>query len=411
MIIRSKFFWKRICCLGFFALAKLANAQPLEKNTAETSVERKFDTIREFQSYDPATYNWSKIEEFRDVNILENRKEARESLYIYRSFWAYDAIKKRWRKVDIQDHGYKKHKKKAREEKNTKKPQQSSSSFLRHWALGATIGGGYCVEQALWQGLQASISGDRILFHSNSNSHKPSYQLFFPSQRVERYSAASGNTALKNAIETHTASIPITLFTHYTFFNRVRLGVGSKIELRRFFIESMSSKLPVSNPAATLKQWMNHPAWHGTLGFNLVQTIDYNIALEFRAGSGYVLDALEKTFKNKATGKHVKDIQELWSLGYQNIQPEYIEKGRLLGVGLSYEQRLASSWKLLGKMGGNWVAKEKLYDSVPITSNENIQANEVLIYIDLGLQFNLGKDNAKKHVKLRKSRGKRLRRK
>ena len=70
-------------------------------------IERDFDTIRGFQSYDPATDKWSTIEDFDTVDILEDTTAQRADRYIYHSFWAYDAVTRRWHKVDIRDYGYK----------------------------------------------------------------------------------------------------------------------------------------------------------------------------------------------------------------------------------------------------------------------------------------------------------------
>jgi hypothetical protein len=70
-------------------------------------VERNFNKLRDFYSYDPATDKWSTIEDFDTVEILEDPNDLRAERYLYYEFWAYDMITRYWHKVDIRDHGYK----------------------------------------------------------------------------------------------------------------------------------------------------------------------------------------------------------------------------------------------------------------------------------------------------------------
>ncbi len=68
-----------------------------------------FDTIKKNYSYDPETKQWSSVESFNTIEIIEKEKKNiphDEDKILYENFWTYNADKNKWLKKDIPVYGY-----------------------------------------------------------------------------------------------------------------------------------------------------------------------------------------------------------------------------------------------------------------------------------------------------------------
>ncbi len=123
---------------------KTVQAHKNVSSSGAMPVVRDFDKLRSFKSYDPATNKWSTIEDFETVDILEDTTVQREDQYIYHSFWAYDAVKDCWHKVDVRGYGYELGQiaTTAKTEETPEAAPQKSPGFWKKLSLGLRVGAG-----------------------------------------------------------------------------------------------------------------------------------------------------------------------------------------------------------------------------------------------------------------------------
>jgi len=361
----------------------------VSKNAPSSSAEpvpvvRDFDKLRIFQSYDPATGKWSTIEGFETVNILEDTTVQREDRYIYHSFWAYDAVTDCWYKVDIRDHGYRLGKLAATESTEAATVPQKSSRFWKNFALGLSVGAG----PTLYQSKIAHCSiteRDGVFFLQTApgKQDKKSYQInWFGAGYTECGDPEAGSQGKLGIRKTDIGkkivfrgigwNIPIKLFTHYTFFKRLRIGAGCELE-----INHLKELTPKEN-ASSLKpfkvkldhEWFYNIAWFGLMGFKVIHEPHQDVIVDLQVGRNYNAGAtLNHLFGGKG---HLYD-------------------GWLLGAGVAYERRLNNYFRFLTRLSGDW----KIHDDTPSSiadAQASVKLHQVAFHLDLGIQVSFGKD-------------------
>ena len=349
---------------------------------------RDFDKLRGFQSYDPATDKWSTVEDFETVDILEDTIEQRVDHYIYRSFWAYDMVANCWYKVDIRDYGYKLSQLAAtgKTEPQEESPNESSS-FWKNWVLGLRGGVGptfyknkitHCsiTERDGEAFFLQTVQGER-----DSQSYKIHWFGAGYTMCGNPRAGSQGALDIKKAAAGRSIifrgrgwNIPITLFTHYTFFKRLRLGAGYELEIN--YLKELIPQGDASHlrPFKVQRdhQWFFNMGWFGLVGFKMMHAPHQDIIVDFQFG------------KNYNVGTTLKNL-----FGKRN----HLYDGYLLGVGVSYERKMNNYFKFLTRLAGDW----KVHNDTPPKINDSrssVELRQIAIHLDLGIQVSFGQDTA-----------------
>jgi hypothetical protein len=166
-------------------------------------------------------------------------------------------------------------------------------------------------------------------------------------------------------------NIPIALFTHYTFFTRLRLGAGCAFEINHL------KELVPKEDASYLQpfriqldhQWFYNIAWFGLLGFKIIHEPHQDVILDFQLG------------RNHNTGASLNDLFS---------KTGYFYDGWLYGAGLAYERKLSDHFRLLTRLSCDY----KVHDDTPFGIDDvrtSVKLNQLAWHLDLGIQVSFGK--------------------
>lgn len=377
-------------------------------------VERDFDTIRDFNSFDPATQKWSKVEDFDTVEILDDPTEYREDHYIYHDFWAYDAVTRRWRKVDIRGYGYKRRSKPkvVTYERVPSPPQEqvvvveqprpskktAPFNFLKNLTLGLRGGGGvtfYMIRMAHLGILEHNERGFFLYTDEQNKAYIPRWfgkpyerpkdkqgRNIYPTVAGMKHQQNATNYSdgdQKNILRGEGFNIPVTMFMHYTFSDRIRLGGGGVFEvnhLRKMRPIADASKLGVFQVASE-NEWFYNLASFGLLGLNLLHAPHQNTFLDLQVGCNWNIGVDFKEWFDKR---------------------KYIFDGWLFGAGISHERKINSYFKWIIRLGADWKISDDTPQGIDIPEDENedrpfLKVHQIATYANLGLQVNFGDDD------------------
>jgi len=373
-------------CLTFASHATMYGQATPAPSAADSAsdVERDFDTIRGFDSYDPHTDRWSSIEDFEGVEILEDPSQQREEHYLYHSFWAYDALRNVWYKVDIRDHGYQLEApaisappvKPAKEkEKKPRKPLQ----IWKNLVLGLSMGGGINIYHNKVENLHLSRSGTDWYLQTDqekqNDQHHTIHWLGGPYHRKGRVNSAMDNQVEKGkkiAFKGVGGSFPITLTTHYTLFKRLRLGGGGSFELN--YVEALKPTQDArAFPTLSVREkerLFYGIEWFGLIGYKFIQRALRDFVLDLRIGQSFNRNS---DFQQAWTGRH------------------YIYKGEACSLGVSYERKLNDFFRFVMR----FAVDGKRYYLTPMSLDDKkakVTLYQITPHIDLGINFNFGRD-------------------
>ena len=348
-----------------------------------SKVERDFDKIRKFHSYDPATDKWSTIEDFETVEILEDTTQQREDRYIYYSFWAYDIAKKAWYKADIRGYGYRykqgKHKHApliAHEEVLLEEKAKKNKFFAwKNLGLSFSIGGGTTFYNNMIQNLQL-IERDGKYFVQDQHQFYLIRWFYKNYEKQKVFStplAVHGPKAVKKAekdvsFQGYGFCIPISLSLHYTFLRRLRLGVGSSFEIN--YLKKLTTKGGASNITDYIlpRPWLSNLKWFGLIGFSIMKKPKQTILLDVQLGQVYDVGS---------------------ELGLWWKENKYLDTNWYVNVGLGYARKLNNYTKLLIRLSGDY----KQYKHNPFSQGKEVTLKQPAIHLETGLTLNFGKDN------------------
>ena len=352
-------------------------------STEPIPVRRDFDQLRVFQSYDPATDTWTKIEDFEAVDILEDAAEQREDRYIYYSFWAYDAAKNCWHKVDIRDHGYRLGGIAAIEStEHAETAPHKSSSFWKTLAFGCSLGTGPTFyHNKITRCRITERDGIFFLQTAPEAQNKEGYRMNWFGAGYQKTddlrNGSPGDVSIQDAggeivFKGVGWNIPITLLTHYTFFKRCRLGAGCTFEINHLRKLAPKKGATVLGPFTVQQEhaWFYHMGWFGMAGLKIIHEPHQDVIVDVRIGQNY---------NAGATPRHL--------LG----KKRYVDQGWLLGVGVAYEHRLNSYFRLLLRLAGDW----KRHNGTPPDIHASpplVKLHPVAVHLDLGVHVSFGKD-------------------
>ncbi|ACP20947.1 hypothetical protein Aasi_1634 [Candidatus Amoebophilus asiaticus 5a2] len=365
-------------------------------------VEKEFDKIRKYHSYDPATNIWSRIEEFKTVEILEDTSIHRDEHYIYHSFWAYDSQQKKWKRVDIRDYGYRYGKyiptvqssteaitaeegNKEEKEDNDKKKKKG---FWQNLGLTFAVGGGatYFHYQAkdldLWikRGenkyyLQSSNSSDTKQDKAHSiewfdRRYKKGLTFKQPDTVVHDdrsliHIPNKGNLYF----QAWGVNIPITLGLHYTFFNRLRIGAGSNLGIH--YVKHVKLKGDASGYAdyEAPNPWFYNGNIFGTLAYKVFQKDKNAIVIDTQIGAAFDLGT------------------EPW----KNLTDWVRGPGLYGSLGIAHERKLNNYFKFFYRLAIDWKQyKDKVVDFHP--TNSSVDIYQPAVHLEIGTILNFGRD-------------------
>ena len=361
-------------------------------NASADAVERDFDKIREFQSYDPATDQWSSIEHFETVEILEDTTQQREDRYIYYSFWAYDTAKERWYKVDIRDYGY-------RYKLGSQKPtsataqeatlaeeelEKSKDSLWKNLGLSLSVGGGMTFYENNIDKLQLiERDGEHFLQAGNDIADNKAYRIRWFRDEYEQISNFFQRPGVYDpktkkvvpigktfGFRGKSANIPVTLALHYTFFKRLRLGAGSNFEFN--YLKKLSPTGDATRISDfTLKEpWLYNLKWFGLIGFKIIRKPTQAVILDVHVGRVFDIGSNLDMFWNDS-GKY-----------------EHLHHDWYYSIGLGYEKKLNNYFKLMTRLSGDY----KQYKDTRFSSGGTVTLYQPAVHLEVGLVFNFARD-------------------
>ena len=364
-------FW--LSC-GTAALAKLP------KSTPKIPVETDFDVIKKYDSYDPVTGTWSRIEAFEGVELLEDETETREDQYIHRGFWAYDSQEDKWHKVDIQAYRRSANKSTTEhtegnegEDDEEDKEQPKKDSLWKHLVLSLGAGGGGTVHfNKFTKGENTSLElrrRDKDLFMCVGAMR---YKLLWPKRRPEQMiSTGAGGSILNEKVVPDAdgvtfrgvgGCIPVTLALHYTFFDRLRIGGGGNLIINYLPKLSPLENAQILGDFTLRSNPFYHLGWFGLVGFKVWRTAPHAVIFDVRIGQSY-------DFGATPLGERLYD-------------------GWHYNIGLGYERKVHGYFKLMTRLAFDWQSFSEKLD----TPKAVMTMQQPAIHLQLGINLNFGRD-------------------
>jgi len=355
-------------------------------------VETDFDSLRKYESYDPQTGIWSKIEDFKSVEILEDTTQHRAEEYIYKNFWAYDTKNKKWKRVNIRNYGYKQF---GEQSKNDEK-EKSSTSFWKNLGISFSAGasGAYfknvVKEMNFIQRTGANGNKEYFLQASADEQQGKAHQInwfyknFVKITGVNPASSAlvSNNSGLQkipagNIFFTGMGvTIPFMGELHYTFFDKLRISTGIDFEIIKLdVLKAAGDASSIGEYKLLTNNWFYNAKWFGGLGYQLYKKRTHAVILDARMG--LVVDL----------GGEPGDYF------FRNVGP--IHQTFYGNLGVKHEKKLNDFFKVFYRL--SFTYKQYTDDNIfaPIEKASNTSFQPTLGF-ELGTSLNFGRDDKAK---------------
>ncbi len=373
MFKMTKYFLSIIFCITFnnvtFASEHTEANDTTSVKQQEEAIKKSFNQVRKRYSYDPETDKWSAVGKFDEVQILnDSAAPPPEQKYIYHNFWAHDALKHKWDKIDIPEYGYK-------DVGEATEKKYLLRKFFSNLALDFNAG----VGGTLYKNTFGDVAFKQIhnQFYLQPIDDKNRYYLInWYSKTYSHVSSTEVSSAhVDVALDEHElpdfenigVNFPITLGLHYTLFKLIRIGGGTT-----FQINLLKNLKPTRNsekvkPIETLADYFYDIKYFGLLGVNLIhQPNKYYVVVDTHIGSiADVGDEVDVYFK-----KHTS-VRNTW----------------FADLGVSYERVITNSFRLLGRLAYEYKAYKDTFSGHKGYINLNQQA----LFLQVGLSFNLAK--------------------
>jgi hypothetical protein len=253
-------------------------------------IEKNFDTIRNYESYDPTTKKWSAIEDFKTIDILTDTTQQHTEDYLYYSFWAYDPVMEQWKRVDIRSYGY-----------LDSIPPKKPFKFWKNFGMSFSIGGGGTYYKNSTEGLNLLVrKGESIYLLQPKNVTNRIQGKGYRIRWFNKPYAKITNLKEEGVVHDENSlaevkdetieftgfgiNIPIMLNIHYTFFNRLRVGAGANMAINRL------GTLGVEQITYTLdKPWFFNFKWFGTVAYKVFRKGLHSVLVDTQLGMVYDL--------------------------------------------------------------------------------------------------------------------------
>jgi heme-degrading monooxygenase HmoA len=361
-------------------------------------VEKEFDRIRKYESYDPATNIWSRIEDFKTVEILEDTSVHRNEHYIYFSFWAYDAQQKRWKRVDVRDYGHRYGKspianpipeaiaEEAVQEEKEDSNKKNKQGFWKNLGVTFAAGGGGTYFHYQVSNIDLYVKkGDKKFYlqpinSSDTQQNKAHLIEWFDKRYTKALEFVDQNVAYDKKSFEHYPNkgnlylqafgfnIPITLGLHYTFFNRLRIGVGGNLEVNYVkHIKPKGDAVTVDNYNVP-NPWVYNVKPFGTLAYKVYQTDKNSVVLDTQIGAAFDL------------GTSPRENLTSWVRG----------PGLYVSLGIAHEVKLNDYFKFFYRLaidGKKYKDKETFHPT-----NGSVDIYQPGVHLEIGTILNFGRD-------------------
>lgn len=339
---------------------------------SDDEMARKFNKIRKFDSYDPATATWSTIEDFETVTILDDTSQKIENSYVYNSFWAYDSSKEQWHKVDISAYGYRLY---EQDDQRRGEKKYLLRRFLRNLAINFNAGAGATFYKASLSNFNLIKQGEKFYIQATNNDavvYEPRW-LAEANSRVEGFASQDDDIIKRDGevpdFKNVGLSVPLTPSLHYTLFKKVRIGGGGTLEIN--FLQKLkpsSSKGELGDFKTSGNKHYN-VKYFGLLGYNITQRPDYSLVLDSQIGESFNLgEDVGVLFKKDVT---------------------YLHRGLFFNIGIGYERNITKYFRLLTRLAYEVKNPENKFKDHP---DGSVKIGQSAIYLQVGISFNLAKD-------------------
>jgi hypothetical protein len=360
-------------------------------NSSNEPVEKEFDQIRTYQSYDPATNIWSQIQDFKTIEILEDSTQHRSDHYIYHSFWAYDTQHKKWKRVDIRDYGYRYGKYVPTPSSSTKEDQadkiekdkKDSPNFWKNLGFTFLVGGGGTYYYNQLNGLDLMVKKATGELYAQVPSSSDTAQgkahlirWFYNGNKKIR--GVKNKGAFNDEYEPISAgdinfrgiglNIPITMGLHYTFFKKLRVGAGGNFEINYLKELTPRGKANGMAPYEPPINWVYNLKWFGTIGYKIFKRPKYAIVLDTQLGVVFDLGDSPK--------------QNLFQL----INPPTFHAS----LGIAYERKMNDYFKLIYRLSGDFKEYSNTADFIP--NDASINLYQPALHLEIGGILNFGRN-------------------
>ena len=359
--------------------------------------EKEFSKIKSYESYDPITDTWSTIEDFEDVEILNEGEKKPASSYIYRSFWAYDPVTHEWYRVDISEYGYRKVTAAdlAAEDDESEEEEKPKKEWSFWKNLGISLSGGYGVTKYICQIKNMNLlvrPGQQEFFLQPRNASGAIYKLQWFTQRPIKINTLE-HANLFNSYTTIThdhaftsgswlsmgwVNLPITLSLHYTLFNRLRIGVGANAEIS--YLTTLSSKNTDGEKIDyTLpRPWFLNLKYFGIVGYKIYKGEKHSFFIDGRIGMALDYGNKDGAFKELFKTLGAYDYMSLYA-----------------SLGPSHEIRLNGFFKFFYGLYAQFKRFENDADFGPANSTgskPSMQLWQPAIHLEAGITLHFGRD-------------------
>ncbi|OJW72789.1 MAG: hypothetical protein BGO68_00625 [Candidatus Amoebophilus sp. 36-38] len=358
-------------------------------------VEKEFDQIRKYQSYDPATDTWSEIEDFKTVKILEDTTQLPPAHYLYYSFWAYDAQHKRWKRVDISDYGYKygmhqvtpKSETSKEPEPDASTDEKKSSNFWGNLGLTFSVGGGGTYYNNDLKNLRIFVKKGNKAFYvqvpnsSDEEQHKAHLIRWFYKgnqktseienllEGVHDKHSLDSIPAGKNGFEGFGFNIPIMMGLHYTFFKKLRVGAGGNFEVNYLKELKPTGAASVLIPYELPDHWFYNIKWFGTIGYKIFQRPKDAIILDTQLG--IVFDLGDSPIKNLF---------------------DFVHGGLYGSIGIAHERKINDYFKFFYRLSGDFKQYIDSKDFKSPKGSGSITILQPALHLEIGTTLHFGRE-------------------
>jgi hypothetical protein len=348
-----------------------------------TENDKKFEKAKDDLAYDPVTKKWTKVKSFKGVEVKDTKSKDDKDADLYDGSWVYDEKNNKWQQVDIKTDMY------------NDLDEEESKAFGQNLAIGMSLGAGGTYYHNRLYNLAILKHKDDLYFNSEAQRIKLTatrvgwfYDEYIPIRHFDdketQLLSTPGNA---NYFTGSGLSFPINLFIDYTFFDRLRIGLGFAIEAS--FLRQLQPSDSISDKVGIIKNISNKKTfiWNMrpllNLGYKIYTDSAYDWLINMQIGPVF----------DKGIGKKRKNGQ-----GYENVLfSGYKRLGLFSSIGLAWELKLNGYWTMSTQLTYDFKHyKDRLNaNKIPIfgTSNAYVSLWQHSLKIEVGMRLTFAENS------------------
>lgn len=345
-----------------------------------TQDDKDFEEAKEDLAYDPETKKWTKLKSFQGVEVKNTKAKEDKDADLYVDSWVYDEKNNKWKQVDIKTDMY--------NDLEEAEDDDESKTFGQSLAIGIGLGVGPTYYHNRLYNLAILGYDNSLYFHSEDQRirNEATRVGWFSDEYISMNDFDSKTAQLLSAPSSANYftgkgySFPINIFVDYTFFDRLRVGLGFTLEAT--FLKKLEPSDAISDTVAVIKNvsknktflWNMRPTLN--LGYKIYTDPSYDWLINMQIGP--VLD--------KGIGQKKKNGR-----GYENILfSGYKRFGIFSSIGLSWELKLNGYWTMVTQLNYDFKHYNDILNSnkTPIFGNKNAYVSlwQHSIKIEMGMR-------------------------